>query len=211
MPISGAWAGWLAALEANGVATAFMLRPGAKEAAIVALEAVLGVQLPEEARALYVLADGQADVMDVASVPPGKIATPLFGGFEFNSLERIAYEWTGWREIRDQHTPEQLAEDFDDSVEVRAGDPVKKHYTHQAWIPFATDGGGNSLALDLAPEPGGTVGQIIVIGSDEDLRRVLAPGLTAFLEQLTDKLRSGEIAIGEPENDGAPIVFFGIE
>ena len=211
MPIAGAWAGWLAALEAHGVATAFMLRPGANEGAIAAAEATIGARLPDDARALYLVADGQADVMDVASVPAGKVAAPLFGGFEFNSLERMAYEWSGWREIRDQHTPLEMTDNFDDSVELRPGDPVKKLYSHQAWIPFATDGGGNSLAFDLAPEPGGTVGQIIVIGSDEDLRRVLAPGIAAFLEQLTEKLRGGDIRIGEPEEDGVPIVFFGIE
>ncbi|HEY0932410.1 MAG TPA: cyclase family protein [Trebonia sp.] len=43
-------------------------------------------------------------------------------------------------------------------ADARGGDPVKPLYTSDGWIPFATDGGGNSLAADLAPEPGGSVG-----------------------------------------------------
>jgi cell wall assembly regulator SMI1 len=66
---------------------------------------------------------------------------------------------------------------------------VKPLYTCADWIPFATDGGGNSLAADLAPAPGGTAGQVIVIGSEEDLRWVLAPSVLDLLRLCAGRLR----------------------
>lgn len=208
--IESHWAAWIAALEKKGVAARVLLRPGATEDAIVALEAQVGVRLPVDVRDLYRLSDGQLDVFAVAAIPRGKILTPIFGSYEFNSLDRVASEWNSWREIRNQSSPEEI-EDFHSNVEVRAGDPVKKLYTHSLWIPFATDGGGNSLALDLDPAPGGARGQIIIIGSDEDERRVLAPSLGAFLAGLAPMLDVGRLTIGPPDDDDRPVVFFDIE
>jgi cell wall assembly regulator SMI1 len=208
--IEAHWAAWLAALEKRGVAAHSLLRPPATEEAIVALEAVIGARLPVDVRSLYRLADGQNDVLNLAALPRGKLSAPIFGGYEFNSLDRFASEWTSWREIRNQSTPEEL-EDFHSSIDVRSGDPIKKLYTHSLWMPFATDGGGNSLALDLDPAPGGTRGQIIIIGSDEDERRVLAPSLSAFLAALTPLLEVGRLTIGAPDDDDRPVVFFDIE
>lgn len=61
---------------------------------------------------------------------------------------------------------------------------MRRVYTHAAWWPFAEDGGGNHLMVDLDPPAGGTLGQVIVAGPDEDERRVLAPGLGAYLDAL---------------------------
>ena len=208
--IATCWAAWIGALEAKNVAARMLLRPGANDAALVELEAVIGARLPSEARELYALADGQLDVFTIEAPAAGKILTPIFGAFEFNSLERVAAEWSSWREIRNRSTEEEL-DDFDLHVDVRAGDPVRKRYQHALWIPFATDGGGNSLALDLDPAPGGTRGQIIVIGSDEDERRVLAGSLSAFLAESARLLEVGRLTIGAPDDDDAPVAFFDIE
>ena len=40
--------------------------------------------------------------------------------------------------------------------------------------------------VDLEPPPGGTLGQVLVAGPDEDERRVLAPTLAAYLQALLD-------------------------
>ncbi|KAG7119575.1 Glucan synthesis regulatory protein like [Verticillium longisporum] len=45
---------------------------------------------------------------------------------------------------------------------------VQKAYAHPAWIPLVRDWGGNNLAVDLAPGPGGKWGQIILFGRDYD-------------------------------------------
>ncbi len=55
-------------------------------------------------------------------------------------------------------------------------------------MPFSLDGGGNSYAIDLSPAPGGEYGQVILIGSDEDERRVLASSLAELLARATRNL-----------------------
>ena len=79
----------------------------------------------------------------------------LFGaGWSFDPVSQVAESWQAWKEVRDGYTTEQLAEDFDSAVEVRGDDPVMGVYTSPDWVGFATDGGGNQLAVDLAPLPG---------------------------------------------------------
>ena len=209
--IQSAWVAWLSALEAKGVAARSVLRPGASVEQVVELESLIDARLPPEVRELYLAADGQEDIFKIEDVPEGKLLAPLFGGYDFNSLEEMAVHWTGGREIRDQYTNDEMDINFNGNVEVRGRDPVRKLYTHAGWIPFATDGGGNSLAIDLDPAPGGTRGQVIVIGPDEDERRVLAPGLAAFLGSLASMLEVGRLTIEPREDDERPIVFFQIE
>lgn len=206
-----AWAAWLSALEHKGVEARAVLRPGATEEQVVELEAAVGSRLPKDVRDLYLLADGQEDIFKIEDVPRGRQLAPLFGGYEFNSLEEVAFHWLSWREIREQSTLEELDATYNVHVDVRAGDPVRKAYTHAAWIPFATDGGGNSLAIDLDPAPGGERGQIIVIGPDEDTRRVLASGLAPFLAALASMMEVGRLTLEAPEDEDRPIVFFDIE
>ena len=50
-----------------------------------------------------------------------------------------------------------------------------------------------------------------MIGSDEDTRRVLAPGLTAFLANLASMLDVGRLTIEPREDEERPIVFFDVE
>ena len=198
-----AWNDLLAAAREAGYATGELVRPPAPAEAVAAAGAVIGRGLPPELAALYRLSDGQADWSDLSAGgrerARGQWVCSLFGdGWTFNPLAKLLVEYRGWADIRRQYSPQELAEDFDSVIEVRPGDPVKPLYTSAGWIPFATDGGGNSLAADLAPEPGGTAGQVIVIGPDEDFRRVVAPGVTALLRLCAARLRATPVA---PEED----------
>lgn len=58
-------------------------------------------------------------------------------------------------------------------------------YTAAEWWPLAEDGGGNHLMVDTAPPPGGTPGQIIASGPDEDQRRVRHRARIAVLGSFT--------------------------
>jgi cell wall assembly regulator SMI1 len=75
--------------------------------------------------------------------------------------------------------------DHAEFVIVHEPNKVAKEYWHPGWWPLARDGGGNLLAVDTAPLAAGQVGQIIVMGSDEDVRRVFAPGIVAYLDALS--------------------------
>ena len=192
---------WLHVFDAKKIRVREQLNTPATVDEISAFEKQIGFKLPDEARALYKFANGQKSPFKVtyrAPEEPNLIELPfplredeyvgnLFGDYEFLSLEKAAKNWADWAEIRAASTPEELALDFDDSVTVREGDAVLKRYTHPAWVAFAQDGGGNSYAFDLVPAEGGEIGQIIVIGPDEDLRRVLAPSLAAFFQSATTR------------------------
>lgn len=75
--------------------------------------------------------------------------------------------------------------DFDEYIEVRDGDPVLARYWDPGWWPLAVDGGGNALVVDTVPTEGGTVGQIVVAGPDEDQRRRVGTGVLDYLRKLT--------------------------
>ena len=191
-----AWAALLDALARTGYAVDELVRPAAAIADIDGAEQTIGRSLPADLAGLYQLSDGQTDYYDLTHGAHaetvrehGRWVCALFGdGWSFDPLSKLAEGWIAWKEVRDGYTPEQLADDFDSAVEVRGEDPVMSVYTSPDWVGFATDGGGNQLAVDLAPRPGGTVGQVIVIGSDEDLRRVVAPGIVELLERCTARL-----------------------
>jgi cell wall assembly regulator SMI1 len=51
-------------------------------------------------------------------------------------------------------------------------------------IPVASNGGGDSLCIDLAPVGGGTIGQVIVIRHDCPGRTRLASSFCELLDRL---------------------------
>jgi cell wall assembly regulator SMI1 len=173
---------WVDFLQSNGITTSGLLRPPASDADLAAAEQAMGVALPGALAAFYRIADGQIDPFRAdGALPEGMRYAPLFGGYIFNPLAQMVREWEAWQSVRADFNDGTWAE-MHEPITLRAGDPpVHREYWRPGWLPFATDGGGNSYAADMDPPPGGTPGQIIVIGSDEDERRVLAPDLPSFL------------------------------
>lgn len=78
---------------------------------------------------------------------------------------------------------------------------IQKAYAHPAWIPLVRDWGGNNLAVDLAPGPGGKWGQIILFGRDYDVKYVVARSWSAFLALVSDDLNSGKWFVDEDSNE----------
>lgn len=78
---------------------------------------------------------------------------------------------------------------------------VQRAYAHPAWIPLVRDWGGNNLAVDLAPGPTGTWGQIILFGRDYDTKYVVARSWGAFLAIFADDLNSGKWFIDDDTNE----------
>lgn len=169
--------GWIAHLSLLGAPTDSLLNDPVSEAEIAAAEAEIGFAFPSELRELYLIANGQR-LPDSAEIPL------LFGDYGFVRLEEALQEYRAWKSVYD--------DDRDDFADIynwttaRAGDPVHPDYWRPGWFPIAVDWGGNAYAVDLSPPPGGTYGQIILIGRDEDERRVLAPSLGAFFARATE-------------------------
>ncbi|TCI93734.1 SMI1/KNR4 family protein [Tenacibaculum sp. M341] len=75
-------------------------------------------------------------------------------------------------------------EDWDTIMEFKSYPPksILLKYFHYKWLPVFTDGGGNYLGIDLAPDIQGKKGQIIIFGRDEALMPVLAENLSSFFD-----------------------------
>jgi cell wall assembly regulator SMI1 len=212
--VARAWTDLLTAASAAGWAVDELVRAPAGPEAVEAAERAIGRHLPPELAALYRLSDGQVGWYGLTTGPGGNPnrergdwVGSLFGtDWSFAPLQKLVQDWQTWDDVRAQYSEQELAEDFDDSIEVRDGDPVKGVYTHADWIPFAIDGGGNALAADLAPEPGGRIGQVIVTGSDEDLRRVIAPSVVELLRWCAHRVQTA----GEP-TDARGVAGFRLE
>lgn len=132
----------------------------ADPAAVAAAERELGLALPEPVRALLELTDGAPLDLDAPGDDGDEPRGGLLGWWEPLSLAEIV---TAWRQDRafgtDPLTPY-------DEVPLHPPGVLVPAPSHPARIPFARDGGGNLLALDLVPGPHGRVGQVVEHGSD---------------------------------------------
>jgi cell wall assembly regulator SMI1 len=55
-------------------------------------------------------------------------------------------------------------------------------------VPFASNGGGDSMCLDMAPTARGTGGQVISMNHETGVRQRLAPSFAEFLNRLVECL-----------------------
>ena len=74
---------------------------------------------------------------------------------------------------------------------------VKPGWWNARWIPFAGDGAGNTLCIDLDPAPGGCVGQVIEFVHDHEMRPRLADSLSDWLAGQADLLDRGDLVVIE--------------
>ena len=154
------------------------LRPPATLNQIGAAEAVLGVQLPDDVRALYRLHDGN-----------GRAGSGLLGGWTWLDLATVVDEWNVWKELLDKGTFE--------GAETSPASGVCGDWWNTKWIPITYSGAGDHHCVDLAPVEGGTSGQIIEMWHDMDGRPRVAVGIHAWLEQLATGLESGACVYSE--------------
>ncbi|MGY4492260.1 SMI1/KNR4 family protein [Pseudomonas sp. TE3610] len=146
----------------------------ASQARLEETERTLGVRLPDDVRASYLLHDGQ-----------DTNAPCLLLGWEFLPLAEIVAQWSIWKELLDQDT-------FADFESEADGLLVRKDWWNAGWIPFTHDGGGDHFCIDLAPGPHGTAGQIIEMWHDDGIRPVMASSFSALLGAYADSLEAGD-------------------
>jgi cell wall assembly regulator SMI1 len=195
--LSSLWAdykGWLAENVPDGLAN---LAPPATLRQLKALEKAIKLQLPAELAAFLQLNNGHLNPIACCAIP----------GLEFLSTKRIAEQWKNWEEFREGETPDGLASLDNHS---RALDPgVLDRYTHPGWIPAFKDvSRADYLGFDMAPAPGGTPGQIINFGRDEDEHFIAFATLTELLEYWLDLVRKGECRVLPAEPPKLPFAWF---
>jgi cell wall assembly regulator SMI1 len=145
-------------------------------------EARMGVRLPEDVRALYLVADG-----DFAE-------TGLLGRWSLFSLAEVV-------EFYLEGTPGSYGgdDDLSDAGVVFETVPfgrVKRLSRNDFWVTVGSDRGGNLIAVDLDPAEHGHVGQ--VIGYGRDIHGPLVHVSTSVLDMLTEvveALRAGRYEV----------------
>lgn len=164
---------WLAARAPQVLAS---LRPSASEEQIAFLEALIGARLPDDARQSFARHDGSGDF-------------GLVNGNELLSLEGAHGEWSFWVDFVEGGE----AEDF----QAEPGAGVRPGWFRAGWIPLTYDGAGNHACLDLDPDVGGSVGQVIEFWHDANDREVVAPSFGAWLSKFADDLEAGAYKVDE--------------
>lgn len=123
------------------------------EERIVAAERRMGLRLPEDVRALYLLAGDDTAEIGVL----GRYGLFPLDAVVESYLESEPGAW-GWRDGL-----------FDLGRVVLDTDPagtVRRISRSDWWVVVGSDFGGNFCAVDLDPAPGGTAGQMIEYGRD---------------------------------------------
>lgn len=174
------------------------------------LEYSLDCSLPIEVRDSLQVHDGQ----ERGGRPTGL----MFGGM-FMDCEEMLDEWKNWRIVdrdylqsgstgmgsSDEAGPSSAAEIGRNDLQARqACQPegsVQTVYSHPGWIPMVRDWGGNYIAVDLAPGPNGTWGQIILFGRDYDTKFVISRSWAHFLAMLADDLQSSNWFVEEESGE----------
>lgn len=170
-----AFASWLSFLFDLRVDDSITLNPPATEEEIHRLETVIGQELPDELRQLYLIANGQRDPY-LVTPKPEEYSASLFLYYEFLPIEGVIAQYQSWQNII-----EDIGEDGNEFIFAAEGHPVDPVYWSASWIPVA-GGGANGYAIDLSPPRGGNIGQVINFGADDDARIVIASSLSEFFQ-----------------------------
>ncbi|AIJ09094.1 MULTISPECIES: SMI1/KNR4 family protein [Edwardsiella] len=134
-------------LQAHRPALLDDLNSPASGAEIRDLEQVIGASLPADFTACLLVHNGQKG-----------LGGWLFGSWEFLSTQNILMSWSVWRDLLEEG-------DFEGKV-ARPAEGIRPGWWLPGWIPFASNGGGDYLCLDLTPAVGGDYGQVINVFHD---------------------------------------------
>jgi cell wall assembly regulator SMI1/ankyrin repeat protein len=174
------WKRLEAALKAAAPEVKKSLNRPATQAQIEKLEARLGVKFPDEVRASYLRHDGQRDGQD-GLLPEG--FAELDEEFRLLPLAEILSEWEPWKELLD------IGEFAGNTA--TPDDGVRADWWNPCWVPIASNGGGDSLCIDLAPDEGGTLGQVMLMSHEGGGRPRLARSFGHLLADLADHYEQG--------------------
>lgn len=143
------------------------LNPPASDVDISELEQKLGVNLP-------------VDFINCLKVHNGQMGRSdwLFGGNEFLSTKNILMSWSTWLDLLEDG-------DFDGKV-AKPDVGIQKVWWTKGWIPFATNGGGDYLCIDLSPSKSGNSGQVIKVFHDFPSRVLESACFSAWFDSFIE-------------------------
>jgi cell wall assembly regulator SMI1 len=154
------------------------LNAGAAAKECSQLERAVGKELPDDFKAAYGIHNGQRGGGDLVSP-----LTKDEEGYFLMPIKSIASEWKSWKDLTDRGEFKGKESSPDTGIQGAWWQP--------GWIPFASNGGGDSICLDLAPAAGGTVGQVITMSHEASRRQLLAPSFIAWFTELAQMIEQG--------------------
>lgn len=160
-----------------------LARPAAT-AAVTKLEELFGVTLPGDFKQSLAIHDGQKPGAEVGKFP-GIYCNDDTGSYYLMGCKAISRDWKMLRSVK-------KCGDFD-GLKVNPDPGVMAAWWDLLWIPFAANGGGDYLCLDLAPAPRGKRGQVIGVTHDAPARTIHAKSITEWLQRQAEALSEGEL------------------
>jgi len=154
-----------------------LLAAGAGAQDLTRLAQTVGKELPEDFKAAYGIHNGQQGGGDL--IPA--IAENEEGYF-LMPTKAIISEWKSWKSLVDNG-------EFK-GKESSPETGIQGAWWHPGWLPFASNGGGDSICLDLAPAPGGTRGQVITMNHETSRRQLLAPSFSAWFTEVAQTIEA---------------------
>jgi cell wall assembly regulator SMI1 len=160
-------------VEANAPDLLDFLEPPADRAHMAETETRLSMRLPTALHTFYGLQNGTAAF---GVFPALEEEQSAFGPLSLDEIEFLELDDDG--------------RDAEEGFDVDAG--VRPEFWNPDWIPFAAAADrGDYLMLDMAPAPGGRIGQVIEWRHDTNERRLVAPSLETLLRQTAEGLEAG--------------------
>jgi cell wall assembly regulator SMI1 len=156
-----------------------LLPAGADEETLKHAETILKITLPSTVSAFYQRHNGSGQICVSPWIDGGG---PLY----FVSLDNMIATWQGMCQISADF--EQNEEDFG----IQEG-PIKRHYWSQLWIPITENQCGDNVFLDLDPDEGGNVGQIVDWWHEKGQSKLIAPSFSDWLKIIADALAKGDM------------------
>jgi cell wall assembly regulator SMI1 len=152
---------------------------GVTDEEFAAAEARLGLALPEELKVLYRVTGARQEDWDQAV-------------YDTLGLELLPLAEVHVADAASRPAPWRYA--AREAVVAPPGAAVQQLVGSPGWIAFADNGGGDLLAVDLTPGPGGRTGQIVVLSHE----------LLTGAELVADSLHEALRGIAPQERTGTP-------
>jgi cell wall assembly regulator SMI1 len=163
-------------LELNSPEILADLLPGVSDDQIFELEQKLQIQFTEDFKASYRIHNGSRGG-----------GPPLMGAWRLLKLDLIDREWSLQEELS--------AEDVFEDDECEHEDPIQPVWWNAQWIPISSNSSGDFICLDLNPEPGGSIGQIISYWHTDPVRKILAHSFREWLIKFADDLEANRYQV----------------
>jgi len=158
------------------------LQEGATSQEIEEFSREIGFAIPEDVREWFMWKNGQVHQPHLS----------ILFGFDLLSLSDSLREWRFWQTVSDMNA------EFAESCRSFPEDAILPAYTTPGWIPIAkTSRPADYLGIDMNPGPGGTVGQVINFGRNEEKKCVAGVSLADFLEFVLDEYETGHTVFDE--------------